>query len=291
MGKLITVNKIVAIANQKGGVGKTTTAVNLASYLAHFGKETLLVDMDPQSNSTSGFGIEKSSVKRSCYDILINNATIEETILPTGVDWLDIIPANRDLIGAEVELVNTISRETRLKKIFKNFQGSYKYIIIDCPPSLSLLTLNSLTAANSVLIPLQAEFYSLEGISELTNTINLIREDLNPGLEIEGVLLTMYDTRLTLSSQVVEEIGKFFKDKVYQTVIPRNVRLAEAPSFGKPVIFYDPESKGAKAYQNLAREFLKRNGIELKQPPVDVKMKYPLAVQKKTKKDLTITGK
>ena len=211
-------------------------------------------------------------------------------MLPSGIEWLDIIPANRDLIGAEVELVNTISRETRLKKAFRKFRSTYEFILIDCPPSLGFLTLNALTAANAVLVPIQAEFYPLEGLTELMNTIELIREDLNPGLEIEGVVLTMYDTRLTLSSQVVDEISKFFKDKVYQTVVPRNVRLAEAPSFGKPVIHYDPSSKGARAYLNLAREFLLRNGIQLKETEPE-KVRYPMAVKENTRKELTITDK
>jgi len=257
--------KIVAIANQKGGVGKTTTAINLSSCLAHYGQETLLVDMDSQSNATSGLGIDKDKVKHTIYEVLLERASIEDILIPTEIDWLDLIPANVDLIGAEVELVALISRETRLSKALNGLDKIYKYILLDCPPSLGLLTVNSLTAAHSVIIPIQCEYYALEGLGQLMETLRLVRENLNPGLEIEGVVLTMFDGRLSLSSQVVEEVNRFFKQAVYQTKIPRNVRLAEAPGFGKPVILYSRDSKGAQAYLSLAREFLGRNGVEIEE--------------------------
>ena len=280
--------KIIAIANQKGGVGKTTTSINLSCYLAHQGKKTLLIDLDPQSNCTSGLGIDKSALKHSSYDVLINNLPVEAAVVPTNAENLSIIPSNRNLTGAEVELVNTISRETRLKKALAKFKHSYDFIMIDCPPSLGFLTVNALTAANSVLVPIQAEFFPLEGLSELMNTVNIIKEDLNPALEIEGIVLTMYDTRLSLSSQVVEEIDKFFKNKVYQTVIPRNVRLAEAPSFGKPIMLYDSESKGAKAYHNLALELLERNGMDSRKASLAEKLKYPLTVKDVFRTDIIV---
>jgi len=257
--------KIVAIANQKGGVGKTTTAINLSSCLAHYGQETLLVDMDSQSNATSGLGIDKDKVKHTIYEVLLEKASIEDILIPTEIDWLDLIPANVDLIGAEVELVALISRETRLSKALNGLDKIYKYILLDCPPSLGLLTVNSLTAAHSVIIPIQCEYYALEGLGQLMETLRLVRENLNPGLEIEGVVLTMFDGRLSLSSQVVEEVNRFFKQAVYQTKIPRNVRLAEAPGFGKPVILYSRDSKGAQAYLSLTREFLRRNGVDIEE--------------------------
>jgi chromosome partitioning protein len=255
--------KVVAIANQKGGVGKTTTAINLSSCLAYYGQETLLIDMDSQSNATSGLGIEKEKVKRTIYEVLLGKASIEDILVSTEIDWLDLVPANVDLIGAEVELVGLISRETRLKKALAGLNNIYKYVLLDCPPSLGLLTVNSLTAADSVIIPIQCEYYALEGLGQLLDTLRLVKENLNPRLEIEGVLLTMFDGRINLSSQVVGEVSKFFKKELYQTKIPRNVRLAEAPGFGKPIILYSRDSKGAEAYLSLTREFLLRNGVRV----------------------------
>ena len=254
-------SKIVSIANQKGGVGKTTTAVNLSTIIAKKGKKVLLIDADPQGNATSGLGVEKD-VELSTYDILVNDTTFEEAIKPTTVKGLTICPSNISLAGAEVELVSMMSREQRLKEKLEAIKDDYDYIFIDCPPSLGLITLNSFTASNSVLIPVQCEYFALEGLGQLINTINLVKKHLNKEIEIEGALLTMYDIRTNLSNQVVKEVKKYFDDKVYKTVIPRNVRLSEAPSYGMPITVYDPRSKGAKSYIKFAKEFVKNNEEE-----------------------------
>lgn len=248
--------KIIAVANQKGGVGKTTTAINLAASLAHLGQETLLIDMDPQGNATSGLGVDKSTVDKHIYHVLIDDSSLQDALRPTELDWLDLAPSHIDLIGAEIELVNLPERELRLKKALSGLQKVYKFVVIDCPPSLGLLTLNSLAAADSVLIPLQCEYYALEGLGQLLKTIDLIRQNINKELALEGVLLTMYDGRVNLSEQVIEEVKKHFGEKVYTSLIPRTVRLAEAPGFGKPVILYDRSSRGASAYLSFAAEFL-----------------------------------
>lgn len=248
--------KIIAVANQKGGVGKTTTAVNLSACLAHLGKRTLLVDNDPQGNSSSGLGVDKAHTQRSVYDVLISDVDIKEVIQETMMDNLYICPSNIQLAGAEVELVNQIMRESRLKAALNEIRNDYDYILIDCPPSLGLLTLNSLTAADTILVPIQCEFYALEGLTQLMNTVKLVRKHLNPGLEVEGVVLTMFDARTNLSIQVVETVRSYFNDKVYGTLIPRNVRLSEAPSHGLPIILYDNTSKGAESYVNLAKEVI-----------------------------------
>jgi len=249
--------KIIAVANQKGGVGKTTTSVNLSALLAKKGKKVVLLDADPQGNATSGLGVEKD-VEKSLYDVLINEEPLENTLEDTIEKNLKICPSNMNLAGAEVELVSQMSREHRLKEQLDMVKDKYDYIIIDCPPSLGLITLNSFTAADSVLIPVQCEYYALEGLGQLLNTINLVKKHLNKSLEIEGALLTMYDIRTNLSNQVVKEVKRYFGDKVYKTVIPRNVRLSEAPSFGMPITIYDPRSKGARSYEKLAKEFLKQ---------------------------------
>lgn len=246
--------KIIAVANQKGGVGKTTTSVNLSACLAELDKKVLLVDVDPQGNATSGYGIDKSQLEQSIYDVLVAGSDIREVIRHTDFPNLDILPATIELAGAEVELVAAISRENKLKRAIDKVKDQYDYVIIDCPPSLGLLTLNSLTAADSVLMPIQCEFYALEGVSQLMNTIALVQQNLNPDLTLEGVLLTMYDSRTKLSIQVADEVKKHFAGKVYATVIPRNVRLSEAPSYGQPIIAYDPRSKGAEVYKELAKE-------------------------------------
>ncbi|QDH21257.1 ParA family protein [Saccharibacillus brassicae] len=249
-------SKIIAIANQKGGVGKTTTSVNLSAGLAKLGKRVLLIDTDPQGNTTSGVGINKADVERCIYDILINEADPREVIVPTPIAGLDVIPATIQLAGAEIELVPIVSRELRLKKSIHAVRQDYDYVIIDCPPSLGILTINSLTAADSVLIPIQCEYYALEGLSQLLNTVRLVQKHLNTELQIEGVLLTMLDARTNLGLQVIEEVKKYFQDKVYETIIPRNVRLSEAPSHGQTIMTYDPRSKGAAHYMELAEEVL-----------------------------------
>ena len=245
---------VLAIANQKGGVGKTTTSVNLSACLAYIGKKVLLVDIDPQGNATSGAGIDKADVEQCIYDVLVDDVEASEVIRETKVEKLYIIPATIQLAGAEIELVPTISREVRLKRALEEVKEDYDYIIIDCPPSLGLLTLNALTAADAVVIPVQCEYYALEGLSQLLSTIRLVQKHLNHELRIEGVLLTMLDARTNLGIQVIEEVKKYFQDKVYRTIIPRNVRLSEAPSHGEPIIIYDPKSRGAEVYLELAKE-------------------------------------
>ena len=255
--------KIISVANQKGGVGKTTTTVNLATILARKGKKVLLIDADPQGNATSGLGLDKD-IEPSTYDILVNEVELEEAMQDTIIKNLKVCPANMNLAGAEVELVSMMSREQRLKEKVDIIKEKFDYVFIDCPPSLGLITLNAFTASNSVLIPVQCEYFALEGLGQLLNTINLVKKHLNKEIRIEGALLTMYDIRTNLSNQVVKEVKKYFENKVYKTVIPRNVRLSEAPSYGMPITEYDPRSKGAKSYIKFAKEFLKINEEEKK---------------------------
>ena len=248
--------KIIAVANQKGGVGKTTTAVNLSACLAVKNKKVLVIDIDPQGNTTSGLGVDKNAVRQSIYDVSSNEIDIEDTLVPTKVDNLMLSPSNINLAGAEVELVSVISREMRLKAALEDIKNKFDFIMIDCPPSLGLLTVNSLTAADTILVPIQCEYYALEGLSQLMNTVKIVQKHLNRNLRVEGVVLTMFDARTNLSIQVVDEVKKYFGNKVYRTIIPRNVRLSEAPSYGLPIILYDEKSKGAECYMDLAEEVI-----------------------------------
>jgi chromosome partitioning protein len=251
--------KVIAIANQKGGVGKTTTAINLAASLAATEYSTLLLDIDPQANCTSGIGLAEDEIGASIYEVLIGEVSAAEAVVTTEMPFLDVLPSHINLVGAEIEMIDEMQREKILSNALPRVRRKYDFVVVDCPPSLGLLTLNSLTAANSVLIPVQAEYFALEGLGQLLNTIKIVRQHLNPDLEIEGVLLTMFDTRLNLSNQVAQEVRSYFGDKVFETIVQRNVRLSEAPSFGKPAILYEASSKGAKNYMALAREILEKN--------------------------------
>lgn len=251
-------SRVIAIANQKGGVGKTTTAVNLSACLADLGKRVLLIDVDPQGNATSGLGLDRRRLKASVYDVLLDELPLQEAVVNTRVRGLQVVPATIDLAGAEIELVPRIARESRLKQALDPVRDQYDFVLMDCPPSLGLLTINALTAADSILIPIQCEYYALEGLTQLMDTFRLVREALNPNLEVEGVVLTMFDGRTNLSIQVVEEVKRYFKGQVYRSIITRNVRLSEAPSHGLPITLYDPRSKGAEAYMELAREVIER---------------------------------
>ncbi|KAA5540161.1 ParA family protein [Adhaeribacter rhizoryzae] len=253
--------KIIAVANQKGGVGKTTSAINLAASLAALEYKTLLVDADPQANATSGVGFDPKDISKSIYECMVDNVKAEDIIMPSNIDFLDLIPSHIDLVGAEVEMINLPDREVKMKEALAPVKDRYDFIIIDCSPSLGLITVNSLTAANSVIIPVQCEYFALEGLGKLLNTIKIIQSRLNQELEIEGILLTMYDVRLRLSNQVVEEVQLHFQQMVFETIIPRNVKLSESPSFGVPALLHDADSKGAISYLNLAREIVEKNGI------------------------------
>ena len=260
--------KVISIANQKGGVGKTTSSINLAASLAAIEHPTLIIDIDPQSNTTSGLGIDTSTVTNSIYEVMIGSAEINDTIRQTELDFLDLVPAHINLVGAEIEMIDREQREGILTKAIAELRDKYDFIIIDCPPSLGLLTINALTASDSIVIPVQCEYFALEGLGQLLNTIKIVRQHLNPSLDIEGVVLTMYDTRTRLSNQVADEVKRYFDDRVFRTVIARNVRLAEAPSFGKPALLYDSTSVGAKNYLALASEIIKRNRKLFKNSPV-----------------------
>src|SRR5690554_3225350 len=260
--------KVISIANQKGGVGKTTTSINLAASLAAIEHPTLVIDIDPQSNTTSGLGIDVKTVTNSIYEVMIGSADINDAISKTEHEFLDLLPSHINLVGAEIEMIDRDERERILQKAVADVREQYDFIIIDCPPSLGLLTINALTASDSILIPVQCEYFALEGLGQLLNTIKIVRQHLNPDLDIEGVLLTMYDTRTRLSNQVAEEVKRYFDDRVFKTVISRNIRLAEAPSFGKPALLYDSLSVGAKNYLALAKEIIKRNKKLFKNSPV-----------------------
>jgi len=255
-------NKVIAVVNQKGGVGKTTTAINLAAALALEGHPTLLVDCDPQANSTGGLGFPRDDERLSTYDVLLGQSSLTEAMQPTEIANLTLVPSNRHLIGANVELIGMEEREFRLRNALAPVRADYSVILLDCPPALDLLTLNALVAANGLLVPMQAEYFALEGISELMSTLDKVSQVFNPALDLEGVLLTMYDERTNLSQQVTENLRRFFGDKLFKATVPRNVRIAEAPSFGKPVMVYDPKSRGAESYREVMWELLQRNGIE-----------------------------
>lgn len=256
--------KVIAIANQKGGVGKTTTAINLAASLAHLGYQTLVIDADPQANSTSGLGLNPREVENSIYECMVDGVDIQGAIMPSQVPNLYIVPSHIDLVGAEVEMINLAEREIKMRQAIEPIRNSYDFILIDCSPSLGLITVNALTAADSVVVPVQCEYFALEGLGKLLNTIKIIQARLNTALQIEGILLTMHDLRVRLSNQVIEDVKQHFKEMVFDTVIPRNVRLSESPSYGLPVIMYDPASKGAESYLALAKEILEKNQLPLK---------------------------